>query len=219
MTFLLSILLAWVTPQKVYAEITPLPCVTVIKKNVQISTAHTELREVSAWNIRKITKIMYEPGTVETFYGRDITPLQAGAELLAAISYRKIFADFSLDLVELEIWHQQQIVGRAQIFRPDIDSPTFEEFAPIIREKGARTWAFISYVIASKFRGQGLAGEVTEGLKRTLFEEYGVDAVLATVLTKNTPSRKVLEKNGFEIIGSTTEWDLWFSLNKRLRTH
>lgn len=77
-----------------------------------------------------------------------------------------------------------------------------------IGDDGA-TEVCLGYLIAESFWGKGLASELVRG-----FVEWcrgaKIEAIVAGVARDNAPSRRVLEKNGFLIMGDTQEAEQQF---------
>ena len=63
--------------------------------------------------------------------------------------------------------------------------------------------AFIGYVLTPSAWGRGFAAEACRWLVGGLQGRYAVDEILATVDTRNLRSARVLERLGFERIGTT----------------
>ncbi|MCB1651843.1 MAG: GNAT family N-acetyltransferase [Alphaproteobacteria bacterium] len=61
------------------------------------------------------------------------------------------------------------------------------------------TRAQIGYWITEHFQGQGLAGEMVEGVCKLAFAKYHMEEIYATAAIDNPASHKVLLKNGFTI--------------------
>ncbi|MFC3925799.1 GNAT family N-acetyltransferase [Clostridium punense] len=76
-----------------------------------------------------------------------------------------------------------------------ITSGLKEELPPPNRE--------IGYAISKDYTGNGYATQAAKGLIKYLFENTNIDVLNATALTYNTPSNKVLEKSGFNLLGTT----------------
>lgn len=69
-----------------------------------------------------------------------------------------------------------------------------EELPPPNRE--------IGYAISNEYRCKGYTTQAAQGLMKYLFENTNTDVVNATALTYNTPSNRVLQKCGFNHMGS-----------------
>ena len=61
--------------------------------------------------------------------------------------------------------------------------------------------AEIGYWLAEPFWGQGIITHVVPKLVDYAFEKFDIERLYAIVYGRNTPSQKVLEKNGFELDG------------------
>jgi 8-oxo-dGTP diphosphatase len=66
--------------------------------------------------------------------------------------------------------------------------------------------AEIGYWIGRAFWGKGYAVEAVKRMVRFAFDEVGLDRVWGAVLTDNAPSRRVLERVGFKLVGEA-EYD------------
>jgi [ribosomal protein S5]-alanine N-acetyltransferase len=75
-----------------------------------------------------------------------------------------------------------------------------------VREGGT---ASIAYEFAPGFWGKGIATEACQWLVEELVARYGVRELLAEVDTRNTPSIRLLERLGFDRVGSRENAD-WF---------
>ena len=67
----------------------------------------------------------------------------------------------------------------------------------------------IGYGVDKAFRGRGLATEAVGALVDWGREREDVGAIFAETLTANLPSRRVLEKNGFQRCGESTDALFW----------
>jgi RimJ/RimL family protein N-acetyltransferase len=95
--------------------------------------------------------------------------------------------------------------------------------------------ATIGYMLDPAVHGRGLATEAVEAFVRVLFTHGRVDGVAATCRVENRASRRVLEKNGFELVRtglsetkvrgevvvdflelSRRDWREWLALRRRL---
>jgi [ribosomal protein S5]-alanine N-acetyltransferase len=61
--------------------------------------------------------------------------------------------------------------------------------------------ATLGYWVAERVNGRGLATRAVGEVIGIAFEELGLHRLEAATLVNNTPSQRVLEKNGFERIG------------------
>jgi ribosomal-protein-alanine N-acetyltransferase len=65
----------------------------------------------------------------------------------------------------------------------------------------------IGYLVAKEFWGQGLATELVELVCDYVFQELKVQEVFAFTDEGNSASNRVLEKNGFQIVGRELIYD------------
>ena len=65
----------------------------------------------------------------------------------------------------------------------------------------------LGYLVVREFWGQGFATEITQGLARFAFENFGVDQVTAVVAPENMASQQVLLKSGFRLVGRRFIYD------------
>jgi ribosomal-protein-alanine N-acetyltransferase len=61
--------------------------------------------------------------------------------------------------------------------------------------------ATLGYWVAERVNGRGLATRAVREVIGIAFEELGLHRLEAATLVDNAPSQRVLEKNGFELIG------------------
>ncbi|WP_353097587.1 GNAT family N-acetyltransferase [Tissierella praeacuta] len=60
----------------------------------------------------------------------------------------------------------------------------------------------IAYAISKDYRGKGYTTQAAQGLIEYLFEDTNIELLNAIALTYNIPSNKVIQKCGFNYIGS-----------------
>ncbi|BDZ71161.1 N-acetyltransferase [Methanobacterium petrolearium] len=64
-----------------------------------------------------------------------------------------------------------------------------------------RISAELGYWLGEKYWGKGITSSGIKGIVTYGFNELGLERIFAKPLEHNTPSRKVLEKNGFKLEG------------------
>jgi ribosomal-protein-alanine N-acetyltransferase len=79
-----------------------------------------------------------------------------------------------------------QMIGRINLHR----SPT----TPAIKME-------LGYRIGQVFQGQGVASQAVKEIIKIAKDTYGLREIEAGTATDNIGSRRVLEKNGFQVIG------------------
>lgn len=68
-------------------------------------------------------------------------------------------------------------------------------------DKNDKTAAVIAYFIGKAYWNQGYASSAIKGIIEYLVNEKGIRSISAEPFERNHRSRKVLEKNGFKLIG------------------
>jgi ribosomal-protein-alanine N-acetyltransferase len=68
-------------------------------------------------------------------------------------------------------------------------------------ERGPAQSAHLGYWVGQASNGRGVATEAVRLILALAFDNHGLHRVQAGTLLHNTPSQKVLERNGFERIG------------------
>ncbi|MEV5175157.1 GNAT family protein [Streptomyces flaveolus] len=66
--------------------------------------------------------------------------------------------------------------------------------------------AYLGYWVAADRRNRGLAGAAVASVCRAARDIIGLHRIEATTLVDNAPSQRVLEKNGFESIGTAPRY-------------
>lgn len=67
----------------------------------------------------------------------------------------------------------------------------------------------MGYFVDASFEGRGIATEAVEGLLRWMFQNEDLKAVIADTLVDGFASQKVLQKNGFSLVGTVEEGLRW----------
>ncbi|NJC69143.1 GNAT family N-acetyltransferase [Planosporangium thailandense] len=68
-------------------------------------------------------------------------------------------------------------------------------------ERGVAQTAHLGYWVAEEVNGRGVATQAVSRILDVAFGELGLHRVQAATLVRNTGSQRVLERNGFEVIG------------------
>ncbi|WP_030738323.1 GNAT family N-acetyltransferase [Streptomyces sp. NRRL S-31] len=76
--------------------------------------------------------------------------------------------------------------------------------------------AYLGYWVAADRQGRGLAGASVARVCHVARDTIGLHRLEATTLLDNAPSQRVLEKNGFELIGTAPRY---LHINGRWRDH
>ena len=61
----------------------------------------------------------------------------------------------------------------------------------------------IGFAFLPEYENKGFAYESSNRLKEAAFNEFGIKAISAITIEENTSSRKLLEKLGFKLTGTT----------------
>jgi len=57
----------------------------------------------------------------------------------------------------------------------------------------------VTFFLGAQFRGKGYAAEAVRAYVRYFFSCYDTESLIATVRSENLPSRKVIERSGFQL--------------------
>jgi [ribosomal protein S5]-alanine N-acetyltransferase len=149
-------------------------------KRIICETDNLILREFSEDDAEDLFRI-YSEGETMRFLGDP--PASVEEERRHIRNHVESFYDkFGFGLWAMALKYEGRLIGQCGILMQDIEGTRRPE---------------VAYLIDSRHRGMGLASEAVFGVKRTAWQRYGFEEMIAVIARGNDASVRVAEKCGF----------------------
>lgn len=152
-----------------------------------LETERCAVREITVGDVDRMYEIYAEPSITE--YMDDLYADREKEKDYTLEYIRNMYGFYGYGMWVVEEKHSGRVIGRAGI------EPCGEE-------------AELGYVIARPWQRLGIAGEVCRAILKYGFEELGMDRISARVQSANQPSKRLLQKLGFQKYSETAESDV-----------
>ena len=152
-----------------------------------LETERCAVREITVGDVDRMYEIYAEPSITE--YMDDLYADREKEKDYTLEYIRNMYGFYGYGMWVVEEKHSGRVIGRAGI------EPCGEE-------------AELGYVIARPWQRLGIAGEVCRAILKYGFEELGMDRISARVQSENQPSKRLLQKLGFQKYSETAESDV-----------
>ena len=152
-----------------------------------LETERCAVREITVGDVDRMYEIYAEPSITE--YMDDLYADREKEKDYTLEYIRNMYGFYGYGMWVVEEKHSGRVIGRAGI------EPCGEE-------------AELGYVIARPWQRLGIAGEVCRAILKYGFEELGMDQISARVQSANQPSKRLLQKLGFQKYSETAESDV-----------
>ncbi len=152
-----------------------------------LETERCAVREITVRDVDRMYEIYADPSITE--YMDDLYADREEEKRYTESYIRNMYGFYGYGMWVVEEKHSGRVIGRAGI------EPCGEE-------------AELGYVIARPWQRLGIAGEVGHAILVYGFQELGLEQISARVQRENHPSKRLLQKLGFQKYSETSDSDV-----------